>query len=100
MRNWGNILTAMEAAIKSHWPKETDRDHGDGELFWHIYMQLLAIKAPRNGTMHPARKYTEQEADSLVRIVADIMQRLAVRVDENGLPKVRKRKAPKVGGNV
>lgn len=49
---------------------------------------MLAIKTPRNGTMHPARKYTEQEADRMLRVVSDIMTRLAERVDEKGDPKV------------
>ena len=88
MKNWGNILTAIENEIKLRWPKETDRDSGDGELFWGIYTLMLAIKTPRNGTMHPARKYTEQEADSILRIVGDIMMRLATRIDESGRPKV------------
>lgn len=92
MRNWGNILGAIEAEIKARWPKETDRDSGDGELFWEVYTLMAAIRTPRNGTMHPARKYTEQEADRIVRIVGDIMRRLAERMDENGEPKLRTRR--------
>lgn len=48
---------------------------------------MLALKVPRNGTMHPARKYTEQEADRMLRIIGDIMMALATRLDEEGEPK-------------
>lgn len=93
MKNWGFILGAIESALKERWPKETDRDSGDGELFWEVYTLMAAIKTPRNGTMHPARKYTEQEADRILRLVGDIIRRLAERIDENGMPKLRKRRA-------
>ena len=104
MQNWGKILEAIEASVKSIWPSERQRDHGDGELFWEVYTLMVAIKTPRNGTMHPARKYTEQEADRLLRVIGDIMMRLASRIDEAGCPKVkkpRKRKlsAPKSVGS-
>lgn len=88
LKNWGKILEGMEACIKAQWPKETDRDSGDGELFWDVYTQMTALKTPRNGTMHPARKYTEQEADRFIRIVGDIMMRLAPRLNERGEPKI------------
>ena len=88
MKNWGFILDAIEKAIKRHWPKEADRDTGDGELFWEVYTLMLAIKAPRNRTMHPRRKYTEQEADRMLRVIGDVMMRLATRIDEKGEPKV------------
>jgi hypothetical protein len=84
MKNWGKILEAIENGIKHKWPRETDRDKGDGELFWEVYTQMLALKTPRNGTMHPARKYTEQEADRILRVIGDVMARLAERIDENG----------------
>lgn len=93
MKNWGFILEAIENAIKARWPAESSRDKGDGELFWEVYTLMLAIKVPRNGTMHPARTYTEQEADRILRIVADIMGRLASRMDDKGQPRCRKRKA-------
>ncbi|OXE36550.1 MAG: hypothetical protein CGW95_06925 [Phenylobacterium zucineum] len=92
MKNWGAVLTAIEAAIKARWPKETDRDAGDGSLFWEVYTSMTAIKTPRNGTMHPARKYTEQEADLILRLVGNIMGRLAERLDENGEPRFPKRR--------
>ena len=92
MKNWGKILEAIEGGIKHKWPKETDRDKGDGELFWEVYTLMLAIKTPRNGTMHPACKYTEQEADRMLRVIGDIMMRLATRIDENGEPKIIKRR--------
>lgn len=88
MKNWGKILEGIEAAIKAKWPKDVDRDSGDGELFWDIYTLMAALKTPRNGTMHPARKYTEQEADRFIRIVGDIMTRLAPRLDQSGQPVV------------
>lgn len=93
MKNWGFILDGIETAIKARWEKETDRDKGDGELFWEVYTLMLAIKTPRNGTMHPAKKYTEQEADRIIRIIGDIMRRLAERMDEEGIPKLPKRRS-------
>lgn len=87
MKNWGFVLDGIKTGIESKWPTERDRDHGDGELFWEVYTLMLAIKTPRNGTMHPARKYTEQEADRMLRIIGDIMMRLATRLDENGEPR-------------
>jgi len=91
MQNWGKILAAIEGAIKSRWPSEKQRDSGDGELFWDIYTQMVALKVSRNGTMHPAKKYTEQEADRILRIVGDIITCLATRIDQNGEPKIRRR---------
>ena len=94
MKNWGFILQAIEAELKARWAKETDRDNGDGGLFWEVYTLMAAIKTPRNGTMHPARKYTEQEADRILQLVGDIMNRLAERLDEHGEPRLRKRRKP------
>ena len=87
MKNWGLILDAIKTGIEGKWPQERDKDTGDGALFWEIYTLMLAIKSPRNATMHPARKYTEQQADRILRIIGDIMMRLAERMDEKGEPK-------------
>jgi hypothetical protein len=87
MRNWGFVLDEIKKAIEAKWPSDKDRDEGDGKLFWEVYSFMLALRVPRNGTMHPARKYTEQEADRMLRIIGDIMTSLAARLDEKGEPK-------------
>lgn len=87
MKNWSFVLDGIKTAVEAKWPTDKDRDSGDGALFWDAYSQMLALRIPRNGTMHPARKYTEQEADRMLRIIGDIMKLLATRVDEKGEPK-------------
>jgi hypothetical protein len=86
-RNWGFILDDIKKAVELKWPTDKDRDEGDGKLFWDVYTLMAAIKVPRNGTMHPARKYTEQEADRMLRLIGDVMMGLAGRMDEKGEPK-------------
>jgi hypothetical protein len=86
-QNWGFILGEVKTKIDEKWPTQKSRESGDGELFEGLYMLMLAIKTPRNKTMHPARKYTEQEADRLLRVVGDVMMALAARCDEKGEPR-------------
>jgi hypothetical protein len=87
-RNWGKMLGKIDDAIKAKWPDAKDREYGDGHLFEALYATLSAIRNPwRNGTMHPARKYTQEEAGRIVNTVGNFMRELNVRCDENGDPK-------------
>lgn len=86
-RNWGFILGEIKKRIDVKWPKEKDRESGDGELFETLHLLMSVIRVPRNKTMHPARKYTEQEADRLLRVIGDVMTAIAERCDECGEPK-------------
>lgn len=95
MKNWGFILREIEKSINAKWPGETDRDSGDGELFWDAYSVMAALKISRNRTMHPAKKYTEQEADRLLRNVADLMKILTPRIDQEGKPKAKGKRVRK-----
>jgi HEPN domain-containing protein len=87
MKSWGIVLGEIKKKIDEKWPNEKDRDSGDGQLFEDLYLLMLAIKAPRNRTMHPARKYTEAEADRFMRTIGEMMIGLAARCDEKGEPK-------------
>lgn len=53
-----------------------------------IYASLDAVKNPwRNDTMHPAAKYTDDEAEHIFVAVKGFMMKLASRCDESGDPK-------------
>lgn len=87
-RNWGFVLGEIRKGIDGRWPTTAARMHGDGEIFDMIYASLDAVKNPwRNGTMHPANKYTDDEAEHIFVAVKGFMMKLASRCDENGDPK-------------
>lgn len=86
-RNWGSLLTKVEAACKSKWPTDATRQAGDGHFFESVWGSLRAMQNPyRNATMHLEKTYTEDEAKGLQAIVKSLMQRIASRMDEQGLP--------------
>ena len=59
-----------------------------GEFFDALYASLDAVKNPwRNATMHPANKYTQEEAEHIFVSVKGFMMKLASRCGENGEPK-------------
>lgn len=87
-RNWGVMIGRVEEAVKAKWPKAEDRETGDGHLFESLVAILSTIRNPwRNKSMHPAQKYTEQEAGRIINAVGNFMQQLAERCDEKGEPK-------------
>ncbi|WP_435627530.1 hypothetical protein [Candidatus Ferrigenium straubiae] len=81
-RNWGNILARIreETAKRGNgWAEKT--------YFKEIYARLDAVKdAWRNNTMHVESIYTEQEAKILFDNTRALMQKIASRMDEHGLP--------------
>jgi len=87
-RNWGFVLRKVREGIDANWPTVATRSSGDGELFDALYASLDAVKNPwRNPTMHPANKYTDDEAEHVFMAVRGFMMKLAARCDENGEPK-------------
>jgi hypothetical protein len=74
--------------IDAKWPTGAARTAGDGEFFDNLYASLDAVKNPwRNATMHPASKYTDDEAEHVFVAVKGFMMKLASHCDENGEPK-------------
>jgi hypothetical protein len=79
----------VRTGIDTKWPTVASRAAGDGAIFESIYASLDAVKNPwRNETMHPANKYTNEEAEHVFVAVRSFMMKLASRCDENGDPKV------------
>jgi hypothetical protein len=86
-RNWGFVLGEIWKGIEAKWPTTGARMSGDGETFESLYASLDAVKNPwRNSTMHPANKYTDDEAEHIFLAVRAFMTKLAASCDENGLP--------------
>jgi hypothetical protein len=86
-RNWGFVLGEIRRGIEAKWPTTATRMSGDGQIFEALYASLDAVKNPwRNDTMHPASKYTDDEAEHIFVAVKGFMMKLASRCDENGLP--------------
>jgi hypothetical protein len=86
-RSWGKVLENVRNGIKAKWPTVAARETGDGKLFDDLHAFLDAVKNPwRNSTMHPANKYTPEEAEHIFVAVRGFVTKLADRCDENGLP--------------
>jgi len=88
-RNWGAMLRKISTEMDRRWPKGgSARMSGDGQLFEDAYAALASMQNPwRNATMHLEQKLTKEEADHLLRVARDFMQRLSRRMDEAGEPK-------------
>lgn len=87
-RSWGAVLKKVRDGIDAKWPTVATRLSGDGEIFDALYASLDAVKNPwRNSTMHPANKYTVEEAEHVLAAVRGFVMKLASRCDENGDPK-------------
>ncbi len=87
-RSWGAVLQRVRDGIDAKWSTVAACLVGDGEIFDSLYASLDAVKNPwRNATMHPANKYTHDEAEHVFAAVRGFMMRLASRCDENGDPK-------------
>ena len=86
-RSWGAVLKKVRGGIDAKWSTVAARLAGDGETFDSLYASLDAVKNPwRNSTMHPANKYTLEEAEHVFAAVRGFMMKLADRCDENGDP--------------
>jgi hypothetical protein len=88
-RNWSNITRSIKASIDTKWPSATDKMTTDCKAFETIYGALAAMQNPyRNETMHLEARYNEGEARHILEMVRGLMQNIAARCDENGLPTV------------
>ena len=86
-RNWNNLLKKLEDAIKVKWPTSGSRFTGDGQFFEWAHGTLKAMQNPyRNSTMHLDQKYTPDEAKLIMELAKGFMQKIASRLDEDGLP--------------
>jgi len=86
-RNWGNISRSIHTELERRWPASSGRMTGDAQLFDEIYGAFSGMQNPyRNATMHLEANYTAPEALHIFEIVKGLMQKLASRMDEQGLP--------------
>lgn len=82
-RNWGNILKELREMRTGASPKWPENDYFSG-----IYASIEAVMhAWRNSTMHIENKYTREEAESIRDCVKSLLQRIASRMDEQGIPR-------------
>jgi len=86
-RNWGFILEQslkpkMDAMTKASVWKTDDK-----QFFSEIYGSVDAVRSAwRNPTMHVEKIYTEAEAELVFWAMKGFMQKIASRMDEQGLP--------------
>jgi hypothetical protein len=74
---WGVILKAIDDKLKNAKPRAPE-DKEETEQLSQIASHLHHVKnAWRNPTMHPKQTYTEEEAESIIAPVRDLMTRLA-----------------------
>ncbi len=82
-KSWGKILEdlrTMRAEKPAGWPEK--------DYFAAIYASFEAVMhAWRNSTMHIENKYTREEAESIRDCVKALLQRVAARMDEQGMPR-------------
>ena len=86
-RNWKNRSEKIKDQVESKWPAKTGRMSGDAKFFDEAFGAVTAMQNPyRNATMHFDAKYTLEEAWHIMELVKGFMQKIASRMDENGLP--------------
>ena len=77
----------MKAAMDAKWPTSASRMSGDGKEFESIYGAFVGMTNPyRNETMHLSSVYSAAEAMHIFELVKGLMQKIASRMDEHGLP--------------
>ncbi|WP_439542840.1 hypothetical protein [Hyphomicrobium sp.] len=87
---WGAALDVIKTEIEArekltHLRQWTDL--ADKKFFDGAHMMLVAIKnGCRDDTMHIESTYTDDEATHLFALTKGFMQKVASRLDENGLP--------------
>jgi hypothetical protein len=80
-KTWGSILQKIRLEYRAR------PNFSEMALFQELHALLDAVKdAWRNGTMHVEDKKTEEEAKVIMITVKAFMQKLASRMDEQGLP--------------
>lgn len=88
-RNWGKILQGLRLDVERRnrqaptgWTNPEDQ-----QLFSNIIGSIAAVKlAWRDPTMHVETKYLPNEAQEIFASVRTLMQKVASRMDEEGLP--------------
>lgn len=84
-RNWGSILRSIETAIDR---KNAEKQQGWASkkvVFEEISVSMKAVKdAWRNPCMHVEKKYTEGEADHIMRFTLALIGKMAAHYDERG----------------
>jgi hypothetical protein len=84
-KNWGFILTAIQARIDELWPRAKRLPASEGAAFEALHATLDAVRNPwRNATMHVETIYAPHEALHILRCVAFFMRRLSDLTDEQG----------------
>lgn len=87
-RNWSAMLNKLRTEVENRWPRSSGRMSGDSRLFDELLAALGSMANPwRNATMHLDQKYTEEEARRIMAAVHGLMDKIAKRMDEDGLPK-------------
>lgn len=82
-KSWGTILAELRAMRTGSPPRWPENDY-----FSAIYASMEAVMhAWRNSTMHIENKYTREEAESIRDCVKALLQRVAGRMDEQGMPR-------------
>jgi hypothetical protein len=85
-RNWGEALKLIKAEMDRRW-NASARMSGDGKFFEETYAVLAAMRNPyRNSTMHLEQNYNPKDARYVFDTVKVFLQKVASRMDENGLP--------------
>lgn len=87
-RNWASIAREMQKAIDAKWPTAAAKDTPEAKQFARYLACLTTFTNPyRNETMHFDAVYTSTAALHLYEIVKGLMQEIASRMDQDGLPK-------------
>jgi hypothetical protein len=86
-RNWANLKANINAEIEKRWPASSGRMGGDAKLFDELIGSIGAMTNPyRNATMHFDSTYSAGEAMHIFELVKGLMQKVASRMDQDGLP--------------
>lgn len=86
-RNWSNRLRKVSEQLEARWPAKSGRMSGDAKFFDEVVGAISAMQNPyRNSTMHLDSVYTEDDARMVFNLVRGLIQKIASRMDENGLP--------------
>lgn len=88
-RNWGVILRDLRLEVERRTKLGTTawRSHQDQHFFTDLIGSLAAVKlAWRDPTMHPERNYNQTEAEEVFAAVRTLMQKIASKMDQEGMP--------------
>ncbi|MES2282939.1 MAG: hypothetical protein V4542_16110 [Pseudomonadota bacterium] len=84
--NWGSWLVEINREIEKRSPVGSKK-WVDNDFFQDVYHRLDAIKdAQRNPTLHTETVHTEGEALLIFQVTEAFMQKIASKMDQDGLP--------------